>query len=421
MTDVAGWRRARALTVTTDATIPFDPTAPAQRENPFDVLALARRERPVFHAPALDLWVVTRHEDVLAVLKDHRTFSSAGALKSSSVPHPPEVLGVLDRGCPEMPYIIELDPPLHDRIRGLVARAFTPRRIGELEPRIEAIASELLDELAPRGRADIVESFAWPLPLRVLGELFGFPRDDLEQVHRWGIDWLLLQQARPADEQVRHAHGLVAFQRYCVAAVENRMRAPTDDLLGAMVAANEDADEPLSAVEIAGLPLDLMVAGHVTVTRAIGSALDRAFADPAVREHLLDPDRCAKAVEEILRLESPAQGLFRVTTREVELGGTRLPQGARVMAHFASANRDACVFAEADAYRPERDDIGAHLAFGKGIHFCIGAPLGRLELRVALPMLLRRLPGLRPGAEPPTREAVFFARGFTSLHVEWDT
>ena len=208
--------------MTTDAAIPFDPTTPEQRENPFDVLALARREQPVFHAPALDLWVVTRHDDVLTVLKDHRTFSSTGALKSSSASLPPEVLEVLADGYPEMPYIIELDPPLHDRIRGLVARAFTPRRINELEPRIGAIASELIDELAPRGRADIVEAFAWPLPLRVLGELFGFRREDLEQIHRWGIDWLLLQQQRPVEEQLGHARGLVELQRYCVAAVEDR-------------------------------------------------------------------------------------------------------------------------------------------------------------------------------------------------------
>ena len=406
--------------MTTDAAIPFDPTTPEQRENPFDVLALARSEQPVFHAPALDLWVVTRHDDVLAVLKDHRTFSSTGALKSSSASLPPEVLEVLAGGFPEMPYIIELDPPLHDRIRSLVASAFTPRRINELEPRIETIAAELIDDLAPRGRADIVEAFAWPLPLRVLGELFGFPREDLEQIHRWGLDWLLLQQERPLEEQLGHARGLVELQRYCVAAVEDRRASPTDDLLGAMVAANDEAAEPLHTAEIAGLPLDLMVAGHVTVTRAIGSALHRMFAEPALREHLLDPELAPKAIEEILRLESPAQGLFRVTTREVELGGATLPAGARVMAHFASANRDDCVFAHADDYHPDRDDIGAHLAFGKGIHFCIGAPLGRLELRVALPMLLRRLPGLRPGAGRPTREAVFFARGFTSLDVEWD-
>jgi len=406
--------------VTTDAAIPFDPTTPEQRENPFDVLALARREQPVFHAPALDLWVVTRHEDVLAVLKDHRTFSSTGALKSSSASLPREVLEVLAEGYPEMPYIIELDPPLHDRIRGLVTRAFTPRRIVELEPRIESISSELIDELAPRRRAEIVEAFAWPLPLRVLGELFGFPRDDLEQIHRWGLDWLLLQQERPLGEQLAHARGLVELQRYCVAAVEDRRERASDDLLGALVAANDGADEPLGTVEIAGLPLDLMVAGHVTVTRAIGSVLDRMFTEPALREHLLDPELAPKAIEEILRLESPAQGLFRVTTRQVELGDAVLPAGARVMAHFASANRDACVFAHPDSYRPERVDVGSHLAFGKGIHFCIGAPLGRLELRVALPMLLQRLPGLRRGPRPPEREPVFFARGFTSLDVEWD-
>jgi cytochrome P450 len=173
-------------------------------------------------------------------------------------------------------------------------------------------------------------------------------------------------------------------------------------------------------VAIAGLPLDLMVAGHVTVTRAIGSTLHRMFSYPPLREHLLDAELAPKAIEEILRLESPAQGLFRITTRETELGGATLPEGARVMAHFASANRDACVFAHPDEYDPQRDDIKEHLAFGKGIHFCIGAPLGRLELGVALPILLERLPNLRAGAGTPVRESVFFARGFRSLPVAWD-
>ena len=370
--------------------------------------------------PSLDVWVVTRHDDVLAVLKDHRTFSSVGALKSSSAPHPAEVAEVLEEGYPDMPYIIEVDPPVHDRIRGLVARAFTPRRINALEPRIHEIAAELIEGFADRGKADIVDVFAWPLPLRVLGELFGFPRDDLEQVHHWGIDWLLLQQSRPPELQRESARGLVSLQRYCVAAVEDRMVHPTDDLLGAMVEVNASAADPLTAAEMAGVPLDLMVAGHVTVTRAIGSTLARMFDEPALRVHLLDPRLAPQAIEEILRLESPAQGLFRVARREVELGGAVLPKGARVMAHFASANRDNCVFAEPDSYFPERGDIGKHLAFGKGIHFCMGAPLGRLELRVALPLLLRRLPGLRRGEGLAERESVFFARGFVSLPVEWD-
>lgn len=399
--------------------IAFDPLDPAQREDPFPVLELARRERPVFHAPEFDLWVVTRYDDVLAVLRDHGTFSSDGALRSSPAPYPAEVQAVLADGWPEMPYIIELDPPLHDRIRGLVTRAFTPRRIAELEPRVLAIAEELVAELAPLGRADVIERFAWPLPLRVLGELLGIPREDLPRLHGWGMDWLLLQQPRPVGQLVEHARGLVAMQRYFVEALERREHEPSDDLMGALMAVRAESDDPLSLEAVAGLPLDLVVAGHVTVTRAIGSALSLAFRHPPLRDHLLDPELAPAAIEEILRLESPAQGLFRRTTRVVELGGVRLPEGARVMAHFGSANRDACAFAGADDVDPEREGLSRHLAFGKGIHFCIGAPLARLELRIGLPLLLRRLPGLRPAGEAE-REQVFFARGFRALEVEWD-
>jgi cytochrome P450 len=383
------------------------------------VLGRAREEEPVFYAPAFDLWVVTRYEDVLAVLKDHATFSSAGALKSSPDPHPPEVAEVLAEGWPAMPYIIELDPPLHDRIRGLVTRAFTPKRIAELEPRVRALADELVAELEPLGRADVIEHVAWPLPLRVLGELLGLPREDLGKLHQWGTDWLLLQQPGSVEDRVAHARGLVELQRYMVAVLEEREREPRDDLLGALMVANAASDDPLSIDAVAGLPLDLMVAGHVTVTRAIGSALALVFHHPELREHLLDPELAPAAIEEVLRLESPAQGLFRVTTRATEVGGVELPAGARVMAHFGSANRDACAFADADRVEPDREGLSRHLAFGKGIHFCIGAPLARLELRIVLPLLLERLPGLRPAGDAE-REPVFFARGFRRLVVEWD-
>jgi cytochrome P450 len=191
--------------------------------------------------------------------------------------------------------------------------------------------------------------------------------------------------------------------------------------MGALMAARSEADEPLTIPEVAGLPLDLMVAGHVTVTRAIGSALWALFRLPEVRERLLDDEQAPAAIEELLRLESPAQGLFRLTTREVEVGGVTLPAGARVMVHFGSANRDACAFHDAAGFDPTRSDLSRHVAFGKGIHFCIGAPLARLELRIAVPLLLRRLPGLRLAPDAvPEREDVFFARGFRRLEVEWD-
>jgi cytochrome P450 len=395
----------------------FDPLSPEQREDPFAILAAARREQPVFHAAGLDLWVVTRYDDVLAVLKDHETFSSTGALKSA--PLPDAVAAVLAEGYRDMPYIIEIDPPLHDRIRGLATKAFTPRRIASLEPAIRRIVDELLDPLPSEGEADLIGTFAWPLPLRVLGEFLGLPREDLAQLHEWGNDWLLVQQAGPLEKRIAHAKGTVALQHYFLEAVRKRAHEPTDDLIGALVAARSQLDPPLRDVEIAGLPLDLMVAGHVTVTRAIGNALNVLFACPHLRAPLLDLERAPQIIEEILRLESPAQGLFRTATRDIELGGAAIPTGARVMVHFASANRDECVFAEAASFRPDRADLVRHVAFGKGIHFCIGAPLARLELGIALPALLKRLPCLRPSARPHVREPVFFARGFAELHVAW--
>src|ERR1700722_1901164 len=403
----------------TEATLStrFDPLSPQQREDPFALLATARREQPVFYAPGVDLWVVTRYHDVLAVLKDHETFSSSGALKSA--PLPEAVAAVLADGYRDMPYIIEVDPPLHDRIRGLATKAFTPRRIASLEPAIRRIVDELLGQLPEEGETDVIGAFAWPLPLRVLGEFLGLPREDLAQLHEWGNDWLLMQQAGPIEKRIAHAKGTVALQRYFLAAVRKRAHDTTDDLIGALVAACSQLDPPLSDVEIAGLPLDLMVAGHVTVTRAIGNALNALFACPHLREPLLDPARAPQVIEETLRLESPAQGLFRTATRDVDLGGITIPAGARVMVHFASANRDECVFGEAASLQPDRADLVRHVAFGKGIHFCIGAPLARLELGIALPALLRRLPNLRPSGGPRVREQTFFARGFAQLAVAW--
>jgi cytochrome P450 len=403
--------------------IAFDPLDPAQRADPFPVYAEARRDAPVFYAPAFDLWVVTRYDDVLAVLKDHETFSSRNALRSAPHEHPPEVREVLAQGWPELPIILDSDPPLHTRIRRPITKAFTPRRVAELGPRIDAIARELLDGFAADGAADIVERFAWPLPLRVMGELIGVPADDLPWLHERSRDWLSLFGAGGSlEEQVAAAEGTVAFQRYFVAVMEERAREPRDDLMSALIAAVAEDDDPISLVELAGVPLDLIVAGHVTVTRAIGSALVLLLRQPAALEQLRrEPELVGPAIDEILRLESPAQGLFREATRDVELGGVRLPRGARLMVHFGSANRDERVFADADSYDPRREELSKHVAFGKGIHFCIGAPLARLELSIALPLLLERLPNLRRADDAPLAyDPIFFARGLASLPLAWD-
>jgi cytochrome P450 len=402
--------------------IEFDPLAPAQQRDPYPLYARLRAEAPVFHAPAFDFWVVSRYDDVLAVLKDDETFSSVDALRSREEDLPSEVDAALAEGFAGMPVLVDSDPPLHTRIRGLVTRAFTPRRVAEMAPRIETATTALIDRFATDGSAEIVESFAWPLPLAVIGDMLGVPRDDLPRLHEWGNDWLRLYQPNPLEHQLELARSVVALQRYFAQALAEREHAPRDDLLTALLEASRSVEPPLELGAVVGVPFDLVVAGHVTVTRAIGSALLLLLTRPERLEALrADPALWPAAIEEIVRLESPAQGLFRRTTRAVELGGATIPAGARVMVHYGSANRDETQFREPDAYLPGRPDGNRHVAFGKGIHFCIGAPLARLELRIALPLLLERLPNvrLRPGVEPEF-ERIFFARGLARLELEWD-
>ena len=403
------------------AAIEFDPLSPEQRESPYAVYASARDTAPVFYADRYGFWVVTRHEDVLAVLKDGETYSSQDALTSSPVDLPPEVRAVLDEGWPEMPVIIDTDAPLHTRIRGLVTKAFTPRRVADMAPTIEAVATELIDEIAADGSADIVARFAWPLPLTVVGDMLGVPRDDLSRLHEWSVHWLRLKQpGATLEQQLGWARSTVELQRYFMELLDERDRQPRDDLTSALLAAARELEPPLAREAVMGVPLDLVVAGHVTVTRAIGNALVLLLGEPVRAEQLReDPTLVPAAVEEILRLESPAQGLFRVTTRAVTLGDVELPAGARLMVHYGSANRDERVFACPADYDPRRESLSKHLAFGKGVHFCIGAPLARLELCIALPLLLERLPGLRLAGGPLAWEPIFFARGLERLDVEW--
>lgn len=408
---------------TASSNIDFDPLSPAQRHDPYPVYTALREQVPVFFAQRFGFWVVTRYDDVLEVLKDHTTFSSVGALVSATDEHPEEVRAVLAEGWPAMPVITDTDPPLHDRIRGLVRTAFTPRRVAAMEPRIADIARHLIDGFVDDGRADLIERFAWPLPLRVIGDVLGLPEDDLETLHRWGTDWLALQQpGHSVARRVELARSAVAIQRYFMDVVEERRAHPGDDLVSALVSAADELDDPLPADVVMGVPFDLVLAGHVTVTRAVGNALVLLLERPSLLERLeRDDGVVAPLVEEVLRLESPAQGLFRTVTRDVELNGVALPAGAKLMVHFGSANRDPSVFVDPSDADPDRPNLSRHLAFGKGIHFCVGAPLARMELRIALPMLARRLRGMRLAeAAAPRREAIFFARGLSELVLEWN-
>jgi cytochrome P450 len=395
----------------------FDPTSESQLADPYPTYARMRGECPVFHDRNLDVWVVTRHDDVTEVVHDPQTYSSANAVRVASGPEADEVTRVLAAGWSLTPNLTESDGEQHRRLRLAVNQVFTPRRVAELAPFIRATATELVNRFAANGCVDIIEHYAWPLPLAVMARILGVPATDVPRLRRWSYDWLTLSVANcPVAERIECARSVVAMQHYVMAMLRDNT-TPDDGLVASLARASS-----LDSVELMRIVMNLIIAGHVTVTRAIGNGLVTLLRNPAQLAALRGHEQLAEAmVEEILRFESPVQGLFRTVTRETELGGRRLCPGDRVMVHWGSANRDERVITEPDRFaiasRP-----GRHLlAFGRGIHACLGASLARLQLRIAIPLLFDRLPGLRLGpADTRSREHLVIARGFDRLQLWWD-
>lgn len=402
--------------------VTFDPLSPEQLVNPYPTYQRLREEAPIFYAEQFDMWIVSRYEDVVAVVKDHETFSSQNAVRSSLEAPPLPVQEELAKGYPIRPTLTDSDEPLHRRLRGLVNQAFTRKRVKDLEPQLRSSASELIDSFHDKGHTDLIEAFAWPFPLMGIGDMLGVPRADLSDLHRWSYDWLqLIQATDPVEDLVRYAQSYVSLQRYVMGALEKRQDERRDDLMSALLDARFEDESPFTLEEAMWVPLNLIIAGHVTVTRAIANSVDLIIRNQKQDELVRHPDRLPDTIEELLRLESPAQGLFRTATRDVEIGGHSLPAGSRLMVHYGSSNRDSEVFEDAATLDPERSNLRAHLAFGRGIHHCIGAPLARLELEVGLSHLLTRLPSLSlVPDDPPARDTIFFARGFKHFPIKWD-
>ena len=402
-------------------TIPYNPLDLEQRRDPYPLLARARREAPVFFSETFNIWVVTRYEDVWTVLRDPVRFSSAISTNVRSE-IPDEVATILREGWGEVATLVSCDPPAHTRFRGLINKAFTPRRINEREPRIREIAADLLSRLAARGRADIVWDFAYPLPMTVISEILGVPRDDLDVFKRWSDDLVArLSFDLPLERQKECARSLVEFQKYFSARLDERAEDPRDDMLTAMIDARLEGAAPLARGEMLSILQQILVAGNETTTNLIGSMVALLLEDRSRWEAVCaDPGLVPGVVEEALRLEAPVQGLFRMATEDVELGGARIPKGAQLQLHYGAANRDEGEFAAAESFDLRRANAATHLSFGGGPHFCLGAALARLEGRIALTMLCERLPDLRLVPDQPRERAPhFFLRGFEHLWVEW--
>jgi cytochrome P450 len=375
----------------------FDPLSPHYLRDPFTVMReLAVGAEPIFYAPAIDYYVVTRYEDVEAIFHDHETFSAGAAqlpLAALSEEAGEILLGGGHRPAPSM---VSLDPPEHTRVRRHTARAFTPRRVAEMEPTIRATVSDLLDEVEPAAPFDLVATLTFPLPATIVFTLIGVPPEDYAQLKRWCGYRAGLTFGRPRpDEQVEHAQNIVAYRRYLRALVDERVARRTGDLTSALIDIHDEDPEAFTLDEIASICFSLSFAGHETTNYLIGNVLRRLLEDRARWERVVaDPAVIPGAVEETLRFDPSVCVWRRVTTRPVTVGGVDLPAGAKLFLWLAAAGRDPSVFPEPEAFDVDRDNARRHLAFGRGIHYCLGASLGKLEAELAVAELARRWPDL---------------------------
>ncbi|HEV7685706.1 MAG TPA: cytochrome P450 [Acidimicrobiia bacterium] len=417
----------------------FDPFAEAVFADPAPWYALMRKEQPVFRVPGLGFYLVTRHEDVVAAVRDTDTFSnrftSPGlALGRGSPAIQEELDAILAGGYPRTPTLLTNDPPAHTRFRRLVSRAFTPRRVASWSGAIDRLSDELIGAFAERGSVELVAEFAVPLPIGVIADALGVPRDMQPTFRRWTDDSTDLIGADVTDERrLEAARGLVEFQTYFAAELADRRRSPRDDFLTDLLQAGEphvppptdsgdedglDDTPPLDTPEMLSILHQLLVAGNETTTTLLAESMRLLVASPSDYRRVAadgDGSYTAAVVEEALRLCAPAQGMFRVVTRDTVLGGVELPAGATAILMYASANRDESQWPDAESFCPGRDGVRHHLSFGSGIHFCVGAALSRAEAQAALPRHSRALPDARLATETLDYKPSFVLRGLRSL------
>ncbi len=376
----------------------FDPLSPEYLADPYAVLAkLPGDGAPVFYAPSIGYYVVTRYHDIEAVFKDPASYSAAVA-QAPLVPLAPEAQQILLAGGHKpQPSMVSLDEPAHARLRKPAARAFSMKRVTAMIPAIEATTARLLDAVAAETEFDLVAALAFPLPANIVFSLMGVPAQDFARLKDWCGYRAALSWGRPEpQDQVEIATSMAAYRAYMRNLVTAKAETPGDDLTSDLIAIHREAPDRLELAEISSILFSLSFAGHETTTGLIGNTIRRLLEEPARwAEIAAQPGLIPAAVEESLRYDPSVPVWRRVTTRPVTLGGTDLPAGARLFLWLAAAGRDEAAFGTPDRFDLHRPDADRHLAFGKGLHFCLGANLGKLETQIAIAELARRYPGLK--------------------------
>lgn len=376
----------------------LDPFTPEATLDPHPVYRRLRDEAPVHYHPSMDAWTVARHADVVEVMRDAKTFSSelgmgellSGRLIPGQEPFPmTEAMG-------PMRLVIAADPPDHTKLRRLVSAPFGPREVGPLEPRVRSLCETLVDDLLAADEPDLIQHVGWPLPVIVIAEVLGIPADRRDDFKRWSTD-LVGGLSGELDLMSRQQSAMEMFEFFATAIVQ-RQTEPGDDAISFLVSKAKvfEGDDQLTVPDLVLFCILLLIAGNETTTNLVGNAAHAFFEHPGEWAALLaDPSRAANAVEECLRYDGPVKTIMRMPAEEASIAGVAIPAGARVMPLFSSANRDQRVWPDAEEFRIDRRPED-HVAFGYGIHHCLGAPLARLEARVLFETLASRRVTLSP-------------------------
>ncbi len=390
--------------------VTYNPYDYAVHDDPYPIYARLRREAPVYRNHELDFWALSRHRDVLAAFRDVDAYSNAYGVSLDPTAFGPHAHRSMS--------FLAMDPPAHTRLRSLVGKSFTPRRVAELEPRIKQLAVEHLEPALERGSFDFIADFAGLLPMDVISEMVGVPRADRAEIRRLA-DVVVHRDEGVTDLPPEGAEAALTLAGYYADMVAGRRRRPTDDLTSSLLEATLAGDR-LTDEEVVGILFLMVVAGNETTTKLLGNAWYWGWRNPSeVAKPLADPARVPHWVEETLRYDNSTQMLVRVTRRDVTVDGACIPEGRKVLLLIGSANRDEEVFADPERYDLDRaapgGDAAKFVSFGSGRHFCMGAPLARLEARVALGELAARVASYDVDPDAMVRVHSINVRGMASL------
>ncbi|MDA0636954.1 cytochrome P450 [Nonomuraea sp. MCN248] len=391
----------------------FDPWNPDFVAHPYDAYAELRRQAPVSYFEPTDQWLIARHADVDELLRDRRlgrsylhtaTHEEFGRAPEPEFQEP--FWRVVRAG------MLDVEPPVHTRLRRLVSKAFTPRMVESLRPRVRAVAEELVDAYVEKGGGDLIAEVAEPLPVTVIAEMLGIPESDRHLLRPWSSDICLMYELNPTEEMQHTAvRAADEFAEYLRGLARERAGQPGEDLISALARIPE-----LTEDELIGTCVLLLNAGHEATVNATGNGWWALFRNPGELARLrADRSLLPTAIEEVLRWDTPAQMFERWVLEDIEVGGVRIPRGAEVALLFGSANRDPEVFEEPDRFDAGRVD-NPHISFGLGIHYCLGAPLARIEMTESFGALLDRAPGLELVREPEWKPG-YVIRGLRGLEL----